>query len=251
MSEALTLHGVNVRLGGKQILKNVDLSIESGEICALLGANGSGKSTLLKAILGHLDYEGDIFVNSENINTMNIKHRARLISYVPQAHHIAFPYSVFEVVLMGRFSHSFLHYNVEDKQRATDALDMLGIAHLAHLTYTSLSGGQKQLTLIARALAQDSALILLDEPVSALDMSHSFGLLAILKRLSHKSIIITSHHPEQCFIAHKIAMLKNGSLLCFGEAGEVLCESYINALYDIHTQSVALPNGGIYFCAKG
>ncbi|WP_300447383.1 ABC transporter ATP-binding protein [uncultured Helicobacter sp.] len=250
MNEALKLSHINVSIGKKQILCDVSLAVNKGEICAILGANGSGKSTLLKAILGHLAYSGGMALNGECADKLSIKERARIVSYVPQSHHINFPYNVLEVVLMGRFSHSALMYHSGDKQKAIESLEMLGIAHLSVQTYSRLSGGQKQLVLIARSLAQDTPIIVLDEPVSALDISHSFRLLEILSQLTDKSIIITSHHPEQCFIAHKIAMIKDGRLLHYGTPKETLCESHIKQLYGIDTQSVVLPNGGVYFCAK-
>lgn len=225
----------------------ISFDMYKGEIICLLGPNGSGKSTLLKSILGYYNAKGEILLNGTNIAKLSVKSRAKIISYVPQSHQLAFPYSVFDVVLMGRFSHAPFLYAQADKDIATQALNTLKIAHLANQTYSLLSGGQKQLVLIARALAQNSEIILLDEPVSALDLSHCFGLLEILKGLN-KSIILTSHHPEQCFIAHKVAMIRQGALVCFDTTNKALVESNINALYGIDTISTKLPNGGVYFC---
>ncbi len=233
----------------KPLLHSISFEMFMGEIVCVLGPNGSGKSTLLKTILGHFAYSGEMVLNGINAKTLSVSARAKILSYVPQNYILNFPYSVLEVVLMGRFNHSRFIYSKSDRQKALDALQSLGIEHLANHAFPTLSGGQKQLVLIARALAQESEMILLDEMTSALDLSHCFSLLETLKGLK-KSLILTSHHPDQCFIADKIAMIKNATLLCYGSPKEVLCESRIEQLYGVATQSVPLPNGGVYFCVK-
>ncbi|MCX2716802.1 ABC transporter ATP-binding protein [Helicobacter sp. MIT 21-1697] len=231
------------------LLNNISFEIAQGEILCVLGPNGSGKSTLLRTLLGGFAYRGEIIIQGANARDFSAKQRAKFLSYVPQNYHISFPYSALEVVLMGRFNHNRLLYSKSDKHKALKALAMLEIEHLAYSSYPTLSGGQKQLVLIARSLAQESEIILLDEMTSALDMSHSFALLKILKSIQ-KSIILTSHHPEQCYIADKIALLKDAQLLCYGGRENVLTESYIQKLYGIESLKVPLPNGGVYFCPK-
>ncbi|RDU60981.1 ABC transporter ATP-binding protein [Helicobacter marmotae] len=233
----------------KPLLNTISFALEEGEIACVLGPNGSGKSTLLKMILGHFPYKGELCLNGINARELSIRQRAKICGYVAQNYHINFPYSVLEVVLMGRFAHTKLFYSKSDKQKAQEALSLLGIEHLALKPYPLLSGGQKQMCLIARSLAQDSQILLLDEMTSALDISHAFSLLRVIQKLK-KSIIFTSHHPEQCFIANKVAMLKDTKLLCYGTPKEILREEYIKALYGIDTQRVELPNGGVYFCPK-
>lgn len=158
------------------------------------------------------------------------------------------PFSLLEVVMMGRFHKRWgFGYTRQDRLSALENLEALNLAHLAHTDFSLLSGGQKQLGLIARALCQDAQILLLDEPVSALDISYSFRLLDIIASLD-KTIILTSHHPEQCFIASKILMLQGGKSLYYGLRDEALSQERIDALYGIKSVRVDLPNGGRYFC---
>lgn len=251
MNNALCVRDVSVKVGrNKEILHHINFELKSGEICAILGANGSGKSTLLRAILGLLSYSGSVKIFDQECHRLSNLQRSKILSYVPQAQHITFPFTLLEVVMMGAFSKSAFVYRAQDAKKAFEALELLSIAHLASQKFATLSGGQKQLGFIARALVQDSPIIILDEPMSALDMPYAFKLLEILATLRHKSIIITSHHPDQCFIAQRILMLKKGELFAFGKYDEILRESYINALYGIHTQGFELPNGGRYFLSS-
>lgn len=249
MSE-LRLSGVCVKLGGKEIVRDISFILQERQILCVLGANGSGKSTLLRAILGLVDCIGEITFNDKILSHLSSLKRSRLLSYVPQMDNIIFPFSLLEVVLMGRYARSSLFaYSTQDKEWAFTQLERLNIAHLADKPFSSLSGGQRQLGLIARALTQDSQIIILDEPVSALDISYSFKLLEIIQSLkTHKTIILTSHHPEQCFIADLVLMMKNGERFYFGNAQDAFVEEHINTLYDIQTTLISLPNGGKYFC---
>lgn len=171
------------------------------------------------------------------------------MSYVPQNSHIIFPFTLLEVVLMGKFAKSSLFsYSKAQKDEARAILESFDIAHLANRLFYSLSGGEKQLGLIARALISDNEIIILDEPVSALDISYSFKLLELIASFKDKTIILSSHFPEQCFIADKILMIKDGKIFKFASQKECLQEPFINALYDINTQATPLPNKAIYFC---
>ncbi len=249
MNSALSVCDMSVKIGkNKEILRHINFELGRGEICAILGANGSGKSTLLRAILGVLPYSGSVKIFNQECHSLSNLQRSKILSYVPQSQHISFPFTLLEVVMMGAFAKSAFVYRAEDSKKACEALELLSIAHLASQKFSTLSGGQKQLGLIARALVQDSPIIVLDEPVSALDMSYAFRLLEILSTLRDKSIVITSHHPDQCFIAQRILMIKKGELFAFGNYDEILRESTIDALYGVTTQSVMLPNGGRYFC---
>ncbi len=233
----------------RALLNMVNFEMLKGEIVCLLGPNGSGKSTFLKTILGHFDYSGEIILNGVNAKSLSVRDRAKICSYVPQNCHISFPYSVLEVALMGRFVHHRFFYSKSDRDRAMQILATLGIEDLCSREYGTLSGGQKQLVLIARSLLQDSEIILLDEMTSALDMSHSFSLLNRIKSLK-KSIILSSHHPEQCFIADKIAMIKDTYLLRCDIPKEALCEEYVSQLYEVSVEKIDLPNGGAFFCPR-
>lgn len=245
MAKLLSLQNLSVLK--PPLLKDISFEMEEGEIICILGANGSGKSTLLRAVLGQFDYKGKMLLKGYDSARLSVKKRARILSYVPQNYTLALPYNVLEVVLMGSYLRQIFFYSTHDRKKAQESLELLGILDLAHQKFSTLSGGQKQLVLIARALCQESELILLDEPVSALDLGHCFRLLEVLSTIK-KSILLTSHHPEHCFIAHKIIALKNASILGFGTAHEILNEECLSKLYDTTLVGVDLPFGGSYFC---
>lgn len=245
----IELENLTVRINDKILLNNINFSLDKNQILCLLGKNGSGKSTLLRTILGNLDYTGSCKIRGVENSALCEKKRAQMMSYVPQNSHIIFPFTLLEVVLMGKFAKSSLFsYSKAQKDKARAILESFDIAHLANRLFYSLSGGEKQLGLIARALISETEIIILDEPVSALDISYSFKLLELIASFKDKTIILSSHFPEQCFIADKILMIKDGKIFKFASQNECLQEPFINALYDINTQAAPLPNKAIYFC---
>ncbi len=245
----IELENLTVRINDKILLNNINFSLDKNQILCLLRKNGSGKSTLLRTILGNLDYTGSCKIRGVENSALCEKERAQMMSYVPQNSHIIFPFTLLEVVLMGKFAKSSLFsYSKAQKDEARAILESFDIAHLENRLFYSLSGGEKQLGLIARALISENEIIILDEPVSALDISYSFKLLELIANFKDKTIILSSHFPEQCFIADKILMIKNGEIFKFASQKECLQEPFINALYDINTQAAPLPNKAIYFC---
>lgn len=245
----IEVKNLSVRINGKLLLENINFTLPQNATLCLLGKNGSGKSTLLRTILGNLDYTGSCKIKGVENSTLSEKERAQMLSYVPQNQHIIFPFTLLEVVLMGKFAKSTLFaYTKAQKDEASEILDKFNIAHLAKRLFYSLSGGEKQLGLIARALISDNEIIILDEPVSALDISYSFKLLELIASFTDKTIILSSHFPEQCYIAGKILMIKEGKVFRYADKDECLQERYINALYDISTQATLLPNKATYFC---
>lgn len=244
----LKIQNLQTSLNKKQILKNINFELLEGETLCIIGKNGSGKSTLLRTLTGLLDYQGNIKIKHQELKT--IQNKSKLIAYVPQDYKVSFNFSLLEVVLMGSYMRQKqIFYSKEDQLKAYDILERLGLSHLSNQLFCHLSGGQKQLGLIARALLQESQILILDEPVSALDISYYFDFLDWLYSLN-KTIIFTSHHIEHCFIANKILMLKNGEVFDFGKMKELLVEEKINALYDKKFICTLLPNGGRYFCKK-
>lgn len=245
----IELNNLSVRVSGKNLLENINFRLAKNQILCLLGKNGSGKSTLLRTLLGNLKYSGECKIKGVENSTLSYKQRAKMISYVAQSQHIIFPFTLLEIVLMGKYSKSSLFaYSKAQKNEAFVLLERFKIAHLASRLFYSLSGGEKQLGLIARALISDNEIIVLDEPVSALDISYSFTLLELIASLKEKTIILSSHFPEQCFIADKILMIKEGKIFHCGDKDECLQERYINALYEIDTKASILPNKATYFC---
>lgn len=246
----LEVKNLALNLNKKPILKQINFALKKGEILCILGKNGSGKSSLLKCILGLWEYGGEVFLDGKNIADLDFKQRARKLAYVPQSCNIAFPFSLFEVVLMGRFSSALgFNYSKSDEKCALNALETLGIAHFSDKKFYSLSGGQKQLGLMARALVQNSEILVLDEPLSALDLGACAKILRLIKSLN-KTIILTSHRPEQCFIAHKICLLKEGKILAFDDAKNALTVENINTLYGVESDFITLPDKSKYFYVK-
>ncbi len=236
----------------KVVLADVSLSIGEGEVVTLLGPNGCGKSTLIKIMLGLLrPARGDIFFNGENIRHLSSKCLAREIAYVPQIHKGAFPYTVKEVVLMGRIPHKtfFFRYSNSDMKITEEALDRLSIAHLADRAYTEVSGGERQLTLIARALAQGARIFIMDEPAGGLDYGNQLKLLDQIVRLSREgyTFIKATHSPEHAlWIANRAVMIKNGAIVADGSCDEIINAENLLRLYNARVS--VLDSGSFKVC---
>jgi ABC-type cobalamin/Fe3+-siderophores transport systems, ATPase components len=225
-------------LGGPPVLEGVTLAIPRGEVVNILGPNGSGKTTLLKLILGFMPVPPEtVFVDSRPIGSVKRKDLARLLAYVPQSHAGVFHYKAQEVVLMGRTAASpWLRFSAADYKRAGEVLEKVRISHLADRSYLRLSGGERQLVLIARALAQESAYLIMDEPVTGLDYGNQFHLLSVIRELAESglSIVLTTHHPEQAvFLGGRALMFKEGRLVADGPADGVITAASICDLYGL------------------
>jgi iron complex transport system ATP-binding protein len=202
----------------KQILQNVSLQIKSH--LSILGANGSGKSTLARAICGLIGYDGEVEIDSLNIKEFSRIEKAKMLSYIPAKLEIYDTYiTVYEFVLLGRFPYkkSFFEYSDKDKKIAHNTLEFLKIEHLSEHTLTSLSSGEQQLTLIAQALAQQSKIIIFDEPTANLDPHNSKVIAEHIKGLKeyHQIILITHDLHLACYVGSPIAFIKNKELLLF------------------------------------
>lgn len=223
----------------KKILGSIDLSIKKGGIIALLGPNGTGKSTLLKLMLGLLyPTSGTILLHQKELSSYTQKQLATHMAYVPQSSLQPFSFSVLEIVLMGRISQQtlFSTYTPKDKEIALSILETMGILHLKDRAYNELSGGEKQLVLISRALAQEAPLLLMDEPVSGLDYGNQLRLLEHLDLLASKgtTIIMTTHFPDHALlIASDVILIRNGKLFAQGLPTQVITEENLRALYDV------------------
>ena len=231
---------------GITIMKNISISVDSGEILCLLGPNGSGKTTFFKTLLGLLKKKGGrILLGGEDLEGTSPERRARLMGYVPQAHGATFPFRSLDVVLMGRTSHValFASPSEEDVAKAEEAMEILGIEYLRNRTYTRISGGEQQLVLLARALTQEPSVLILDEPTTSLDFGRQFLVMERVKELSLRglTIVLSTHFPEQSFFyASRVLCFTKGEILGCGEPSEVLTEETICSMYGVEVEIVTL-----------
>lgn len=239
---------------GREVLKGVSFSAPSGFITAILGPNGSGKSTLFRCIAGiWRPVKGEVFVEGRGIGKLSFRDRARLFAMVPQEHTPPFPYRVFDVVLMGRASYvGFLSSpKKKDYEAAEEAIALVGIEHIKDVPYTKVSGGERQLVLVARALAQASPVIILDEPTSHLDFRNQLKVLGIVKSISKErgvTVLVTLHDPNlaMTFADHAI-VISDGSVVAEGLPCRVITEELIKEVYGIETKIISW-NGTRFVC---
>ena len=220
------------------VLRELSLRIGQGEVVNVLGPNGCGKTTLLRAILGLLPVpHGCLFLDGRPVEKMPRRDIARLLAYVPQSHKGVFAFSVLEVVLMGRTVRSpWLRFSAEDREKALNALERVRLASVAQRPYLELSGGQQQLVFIARALCQDCAGLVMDEPVSGLDFGNQFHLLDLIGELaaSGPAIVLTTHHPEQAvYLGGRALLLKDGRLVADGPVASTVTAHQVKELYQL------------------
>ncbi len=241
----IQLNNLTCGYGKKHILSNVTERIKQGEITCLLGKNGIGKTTLFKTILGLIPpLSGNILYKNKNITDYSHQELAKEISYVPQAHGTPFPFTVFDVVLMGNIAHAkglFRHPSVEAQHIAASCISLLGIEHLSHQTFSKLSGGEKQMVLIARAMAQQPKFIAMDEPTSNLDMGNNIKVMKITHMLKKKGygVLINTHSPEQALnYADHVIMLKEGKIAASGNPHVVIDTQSISDIYNAEIELI-------------
>jgi len=236
---ALRLRDLHFSYHGRIVLEGTSFSIDHGEIVSLLGANGAGKSTLLRLAIGLLKpSSGEVLLQGHPIKNLTRKAIARSLAYVPQAHVAPFPFEVREVVMLGRLAENGLFRGPSrtDQMIVTQSLEQLGIAHLAQRPYTQVSGGERQLALIARALAQGARLLVLDEPATGLDYGHQIRLLQKLKQLRGEGfgILMTTHHPDHAVsVSTRVIALKHGRIMRDGAPSDVVTSDTIFELYGV------------------
>ncbi|NLP36275.1 MAG: ABC transporter ATP-binding protein [Firmicutes bacterium] len=238
------------------VWENINLAVEEGECLCLLGPNGCGKTTLFNCITGNLPLKsGSIYVNQKNIHDFSVIELAKTIGIVFQEHTAPFPYTSLEVVRMGRTPHLGLLEtpSKEDTELAYRIMEDLGIAHLAGKSYTHISGGERQLVLIARTLCQEPEIILFDEPTSHLDFKNQALVLRTIKKLSERgmTIVMTSHFPNHVWkVGTKVAMLGYQGMVAQGPVEQVMTEENLTRAYGINIKihEASSGTGAIHFC---
>lgn len=245
--------GIVFRYLEEPILRDVSVSIGRGEIVSVLGPNGSGKTTLLKVLLGLLrPQEGIVRFDGRNLSELSRRELASRMAYVPQTHRIGFAYRVLDVVLMGRTAYKslFSPYSKRDVTLAHQSLERLSILHLKDRHYDEISGGERQLTLIARSLAQGARTLIMDEPTNGLDYGNQLRLLHQIADLAKEgfTFVKSTHAPDHAlWIASRVLMMKEGAVIAYGKPGETIDGAAIRELYNIQVEVHAI-NGGLRIC---
>ncbi len=254
MSAGLAIEQLAFGYDGRKIGEAESLALAPGEVLCLLGPNGGGKSTFLKTVIGVLPpLAGAIRFGGADTASWPPRRRARAFGYVPQSGAGQFSFTVGEMVLMGRAAHHgpLAVPGEHDHNIATAALETLGIVALADRDWLRLSGGERQLALIARALAQGSRILVLDEPTANLDFGNQVRVLAQLRRLARQglAVIFATHHPEQAFAcADRVAVLHDGSLEPTGTPAEIITAETMQRVYGIEVEIIAVGDGPVRMC---
>lgn len=226
--------------GNRPVFKNISFSLKKGEIMCILGPNGAGKSTLIKCIAGILKPDnGSVFIQGEDTVSLGVRGIARNIGYVPQQNEVVFPFTVLDFVVMGRAPHlsMFASPGAEDIKLAKESLATVGISDLTERPVAKLSGGQSQMVLIARALVQKPALLLLDEPTSHLDFGNQILVLETVQKLASlgMSIVMNTHMPDHAFLlGDRAAALSGGRLVAVGKVETVVTSKIMSSVYGVN-----------------
>ena len=224
---------------GRLVLDDISFSVKKGDLLAVLGPNGVGKSTMFRCILGFLrDYEGSIRLNGLEIKFLDHREIAKHVAYIPQSTYPVFNYTVLDVVLMGLTNQMNLLAapNQDHIDEAYAAMESLGIAHLRNAGYGEISGGERQLTLIARALVQKAKILIMDEPTANLDYGNQFRVMCRISDLAREGyiIILSTHNPDHAFLyANRTLMIYGGKVIADGAPDDVLDAELIKEVYGV------------------
>ncbi len=250
---SLVVNGLYTKYGDKEVLKDISFSIDKGEILYLLGPNGSGKTTLFKSLLKIISYHrGEVFMDDEPIHDKKTQELSKYFAYIPQYHTPVYDYTVLDMVLMGRASHisSFHSPKKNDVDIALSSLKKMNIENLHDRIYTTLSGGERQMVLIARALAQEASILIMDEPTANLDYGNQAKVLKEMKRLSEEgySMVISCHNPELASLyATQVMLLYKGEMFKFGKPLDILNRENLSHIYGIEIDVIEIQSKFGYF----
>jgi len=251
---SIQVNNLSFSYGQQKVLHDISFSAEKGAFLSILGPNGAGKSTLFRCILGLLPgYSGEVLVNGRNIKDFSVREASKQIAYIPQNSHSVFHYNVLDIVLMGRTNRTSFFGNPgkEDEQACLKALEKVGIVALKDSCFHKLSGGEQQLVLIARALAQDALVLLLDEPTANLDFGNQVLVLEQAKKLAREgyTVIQTTHQPEQSdLLSDRILALQKGRIVANGKPAEVLTREMMKQLYNTKVNVISLYDDAARVC---
>ena len=233
----------------RPLLKEISFCAESGELISLLGPNGTGKTTLFRCILGQLRASGEMTLDGQPLSSLSPRQLASRVAYIPQSHSPAFSYPVEEMILMGAAAGLkwFQHPGRTERERLDEVIDSLGLEPLRQRAFDTLSGGEQQLVMMARAMMTDARVWLLDEPAANLDYGNQTRLLLQLQQLAAKGYLLiqSTHSPQQAALySSRVLALADGKLAGDGEPAKVLDAEMIQTLYGLKVQVCDIPSGG-------
>lgn len=247
----LAAEGVTCAYGSHVALSDFDLAVEPGTVTALLGANGAGKSTALRALARLLrPRSGRLTLDGRDLWSVPRRELARQVAFVPQSDAVAWPLTVEQVAILGRVPHRgwLLPFSADDRQALDRALSQVELLELRHRPLDTLSGGERRRAQVARALVQDAAILLLDEPGAHLDLRHQVDLFHLLRRLARErglAVVVTLHDLNlAALFADRIVLVKSGRLLAAGAPGEVLTPSLLREAFGLAVEVLPHPRRG-------
>lgn len=242
----IEVRDLNFSFGKKPILKNINLKIESGEKVIIIGPNGCGKTTLLRLISGYLSpSSGEILLKNKNIKEYKIKERAKILAMINQSGKTPFNFTVLETVKMGRYPFMSWYggFSNADKALVDKSIDLMNINHLKEHSILNISGGECARTMAARAFAQNPELMLMDEPVSALDISQTLHLMNLVKNDKERAFLIVLHDLNLASqYAEKIILMCDGEIVSQGSPEKVITAENISAVYKIDSKIIEVNN---------
>ena len=243
----ISLRDVSVDRAKRRILSDITLDVLPGEVLALVGPNGAGKSTLLSTLSGEVvPTLGDAAIGGKPSRDFKPKELARLRSVLLQSNEVSFPFRVSQVVAMGRNPWSGTDEEANDDARVSDAMEQVGIAHLADRRFSELSGGERARVSLARVLAQDTDVMLLDEPTAALDLHHQDRVMQLVKSRAqgNRAVVVVVHDVSlAAAYADRIALIVEGRISALGSAADVLTREKLQAVYDVELHVIESPDG--------
>ena len=254
---SLEIRDLRFSYGEHEVLKGLSFTAEYGQLLSVLGPNGVGKSTLFRCILGLLKPSGgECLIDGKSTAGLSAKDLASRIAYIPQSHYPTFNFSVLDMVLMGTTA-QVNAMSVPGKRQiklAKEALKRLGIGHLARRGYTNISGGERQLVLIARAMAQQAKILIMDEPSANLDYGNRTRVMQTVRSLAREgyTIIQSTHDPDQAFLySDKVLAIQDGQVLALGSPQDTITSELISKLYGVEVEVCSLKDDRMRVCVPG
>lgn len=251
MKKIIEIENISLSYREKKVIEDLSLSFETGEFCALLGPNGAGKSTLLKSLIGFLKpSEGMIKIAGKSLKNWPQPELAKVVSLIPQDFQMQFDYNVEDIVMMGRFPYLgyWQKYSAEDRKIVAEILEQLDLTGMKDDLYSQLSGGERRRVSIARALAQKTEILLMDEAFANLDINHQLEIMQLLSQINKeqgKLIILVSHNinlsSDYC---QRIIMMKKGKVVADGKPSEIITQQNLEKVYNAKLEIIQNPVSG-------